>query len=38
MRQTIFLILLQHGRSLTDDEGVHEGRYDSPLTEKADSN
>ena len=25
--------LLRHGRSLADDQGVHEGRYDSPLTE-----
>jgi 2,3-bisphosphoglycerate-dependent phosphoglycerate mutase len=23
---------MRHGRSLADDEGVHEGRYDSPLT------
>jgi 2,3-bisphosphoglycerate-dependent phosphoglycerate mutase len=27
------LTLMRHGRSLADDEGVHEGRYDSPLTE-----
>lgn len=27
------LVLLRHGRSGADDEGVHEGRYDSPLTE-----
>lgn len=27
------LVLLRHGRSRADDEGVHEGRYDSPLTE-----
>lgn len=26
------LIFLRHGRSRADDEGVHEGRYDSPLT------
>src|SRR5687768_2228091 len=26
------LVLLRHGRSRADDEGVHEGRYDSPLT------
>jgi 2,3-bisphosphoglycerate-dependent phosphoglycerate mutase len=26
------LTLLRHGRSRADDEGVHEGRYDSPLT------
>lgn len=24
---------MRHGRSRADDEGVHEGRYDSPLTE-----
>ncbi len=24
---------LRHGRSSGDDEGVHEGRYDAPLTE-----
>lgn len=27
------MTLLRHGRSRADDEGVHEGRYDSPLTE-----
>jgi 2,3-bisphosphoglycerate-dependent phosphoglycerate mutase len=27
------LVLLRHGRSLADDEQVHEGRYDSPLTD-----
>ena len=27
------LVLLRHGRSRADDELVHEGRYDSPLTE-----
>ena len=32
MRQRT-LVLLRHGRSRADDEGVHEGRYDSPLTE-----
>ncbi|MDP9765528.1 histidine phosphatase family protein [Deinococcus enclensis] len=26
------LTFLRHGRSLADDQGVHEGRYDSPLT------
>ncbi|MBZ9750081.1 histidine phosphatase family protein [Deinococcus sp. HMF7604] len=26
------LILLRHGRSQADDEGVHQGRYDSPLS------
>ncbi|MFC4427781.1 histidine phosphatase family protein [Deinococcus navajonensis] len=30
---TLELTLLRHGRSRADDEGVHEGRYDSPLTE-----
>ena len=29
----IELTLLRHGRSRADDEDVHEGRYDSPLTE-----
>ncbi|GAA5513859.1 putative phosphoserine phosphatase 2 [Deinococcus carri] len=28
----LHLTLLRHGRSRADDEGVHEGRYDSPLT------
>ncbi|MEJ5314918.1 MULTISPECIES: histidine phosphatase family protein [Anaerolinea] len=28
----IALTLLRHGRSRADDEGVYEGRYDSPLT------
>ncbi|AWN22988.1 histidine phosphatase family protein [Deinococcus irradiatisoli] len=27
------LTLLRHGRSRADDEDVHEGRYDSPLTD-----
>lgn len=27
------LVLLRHGRSRADDENVHEGRYDSPLTD-----
>ncbi|MEM7736916.1 MAG: histidine phosphatase family protein [Deinococcota bacterium] len=31
--ETLHLTLLRHGRSRADDEGVHEGRYDSPLTE-----
>ncbi|KEF34489.1 phosphoglycerate mutase [Deinococcus sp. RL] len=30
---TFRLTLLRHGRSRADDEGVHEGRYDSPLTD-----
>ena len=29
----LHLTLLRHGRSRADDENVHEGRYDSPLTE-----
>jgi len=29
----VSVTLLRHGRSRADDEGVHEGRYDSPLTE-----
>ena len=33
MNNPIYLTLLRHGRSLADDERVHEGRYDSPLTE-----
>lgn len=33
MSTAIALLLLRHGRSRADDEGVHEGRYDSPLTE-----
>lgn len=33
MSTSIHLTLLRHGRSRADDEGVHEGRYDSPLTE-----
>ena len=31
--QNLELTLLRHGRSRADDERVHEGRYDSPLTE-----
>jgi 2,3-bisphosphoglycerate-dependent phosphoglycerate mutase len=30
--QDLELTLLRHGRSRADDEQVHEGRYDSPLT------
>jgi 2,3-bisphosphoglycerate-dependent phosphoglycerate mutase len=30
---TVRIIFVRHGRSRADDEGVHEGRYDSPLTE-----
>jgi 2,3-bisphosphoglycerate-dependent phosphoglycerate mutase len=29
----ISITLVRHGRSQADDESVHEGRYDSPLTE-----
>lgn len=32
MTDTLHLTLLRHGRSRADDENVHEGRYDSPLT------
>ena len=31
--KTIYLTLMRHARSRADDEGVHEGRYDSPLTD-----
>lgn len=30
---SLTLVLLRHGRSRADDENVHEGKYDSPLTE-----
>jgi 2,3-bisphosphoglycerate-dependent phosphoglycerate mutase len=33
MAKQIEITLVRHGRSRADDEGVHEGRYDSPLTE-----
>ncbi|MEW6286421.1 MAG: histidine phosphatase family protein [Chloroflexota bacterium] len=33
MAGEIFVHFMRHGRSRADDEGVHEGRYDSPLTE-----
>ena len=33
MNERVEITLLRHGRSLADDEGVHEGSYDSPLTE-----
>ena len=33
MEDEITIYFLRHGRSRADDEGVHEGRYDSPLTE-----
>ena len=33
MDNTIHITLMRHGRSRADDEMVHEGRYDSPLTD-----
>jgi 2,3-bisphosphoglycerate-dependent phosphoglycerate mutase len=33
MIEPIFITFLRHGRSRADDEGVYEGRYDSPLTD-----
>jgi len=33
MNDSLFITLMRHGRSLADDEQVHEGRYDSPLTD-----
>lgn len=30
---TLEIVFMRHGRSRADDEQVHEGRYDSPLTE-----
>lgn len=33
MTDEINLAFMRHGRSRADDEEVHEGRYDSPLTE-----
>lgn len=33
MEHTIQITFLRHGRSRADDERVHEGRYDSPLTD-----
>jgi 2,3-bisphosphoglycerate-dependent phosphoglycerate mutase len=33
MSNNIQVTFLRHGRSRADDEKVHEGRYDSPLTE-----
>lgn len=32
MKNEISITLMRHGRSQADDEAVHEGRYDSPLT------
>lgn len=33
MENETYFTFLRHGRSRADDENVHEGRYDSPLTE-----
>jgi 2,3-bisphosphoglycerate-dependent phosphoglycerate mutase len=33
MEDEITIYFMRHGRSRADDEGVHEGRYDSPLTD-----
>ena len=33
MDNVIDITLMRHGRSRADDERVHEGRYDSPLTD-----
>ncbi len=33
MSPSLAITLLRHGRSRADDERVHEGRYDSPLTD-----
>lgn len=33
MTDEIHITFLRRGRSRADDEGVHEGRYDSPLTD-----
>ncbi len=33
MQGIIDITFMRHGRSVADDERVHEGRYDSPLTE-----
>ncbi|PKO03254.1 MAG: histidine phosphatase family protein [Chloroflexi bacterium HGW-Chloroflexi-5] len=33
MKEEIHITFLRHGRSRADDEEVHEGRYDSPLTD-----
>lgn len=32
MTGELHLTVLRHGRSRADDENVHEGAYDSPLT------
>lgn len=33
MDTRIYITFMRHGRSRADDEEVHEGRYDSPLTD-----
>ena len=33
MDDTLHITLMRHGRSRADDEEVHEGRYDAPLTD-----
>ena len=33
MNEAIHITLVRHGRSRADDEMVHEGRYDAPLTD-----
>ncbi|NWG35128.1 MAG: histidine phosphatase family protein [Chloroflexi bacterium] len=33
MTDALLIHFMRHGRSRADDEGVHEGRYDSPLTD-----
>jgi 2,3-bisphosphoglycerate-dependent phosphoglycerate mutase len=33
IEEDIFITFMRHGRSRADDEQVHEGRYDSPLTD-----
>ncbi len=37
MTAGLHLTILRHGRSRADDEGVHEGRYDSPLTREGEA-
>ena len=34
MNEATYITLMRHGRSRADDEMVHEGRYDAPLTDK----
>jgi len=33
VEEQIYITFMRHGRSRADDEQVHEGRYDSPLTD-----